>query len=122
MRDEQQRRLLFALDLHQQIGDGRLNRDIQRRNRFVRDHDARISCKGPRNADPLFLPTRELAWHPVGKGAWQLDQIQKLQHPLFAICLGGSDAKDLQRALDLTPHGHGRVQRVKGVLEHHLHV
>ena len=55
--DEKKCRLVFALNLHQQVRDGGLHRHIQCRDRFIRHHDPCITGEGPRDADTLFLPT-----------------------------------------------------------------
>ena len=74
--DEQQGGLLLALNFHQQIGHRRLNGHVQRRDGFIRDNDTRATGKGARNANALFLSTRQLTRHPLGKGARQLYEVQ----------------------------------------------
>mmetsp|Transcript_18259 Transcript_18259/g.28909 ORF Transcript_18259/g.28909 Transcript_18259/m.28909 type:complete len:656 (+) Transcript_18259:1222-3189(+) len=120
--DKEQRGLMLALDLHQQIGDGRLHRHVERRDRFICHNDARIACKGAGDPHPLFLPARQLARHTVGKGAGQFHQIEQLQHPRAALALILADLENLKRPNDLPTHGHRRVQRVERVLEHHLNI
>ncbi len=68
-----------------------------------------------------FCPPDKLARHPVGKVARQLHKVQKLQHPVVTIGIRIAFVENLQRADDLPPHRHRRVQRIKRVLEHHLH-
>ena len=54
------------------------------------------------------------------EGAGQLDEVEKLEHALAAFGHGLADAELLERAQDLRAHGVRRVQRVEGILEHHL--
>ena len=55
--DEQERGAVLALDLHEQLGDRRLHRDVERGDRLVGDHHARL----PANA--RAMPTR-CFWPP----------------------------------------------------------
>ena len=77
MADEEKRRLVLTLDLHQEVGHGSLHRYVQRRDRLIRHHDPRVPGKGAGDPDALFLPARQLARHPVGKGTGQLHQIKQ---------------------------------------------
>ena len=60
MRDEQVRELQSLLQIEQQPDDLRLNGDIQRRDRLVRNDQRWIQGEGAGNADPLPLPAAEL--------------------------------------------------------------
>ena len=53
--DEKQRGSVLVLDFHQKLGNCRLHRDIERRNRLVRNNDPKVAGKRARNADPLLL-------------------------------------------------------------------
>ena len=70
--DEEQRGFVFPLDVHQEVCHSRLNRHIKRRDRFVRHNDPCATGEGTRDTDTLLLTTRELARHPICKGAGQL--------------------------------------------------
>ena len=56
MADEQERRLVLALDVHQKIRHRGLHRDVEGRDRLVGHHNLGAACKGPRDADALLLP------------------------------------------------------------------
>jgi hypothetical protein len=49
----------FFLQILHQVDDLSLNRNIECRNGFVGDYQARISREGTRNADALALTARE---------------------------------------------------------------
>jgi len=57
VRDEQDRKLLFCLDIGQKIDDLGPDRHIERRHRFVGNQHRRAQGKGPRNAKTLALAT-----------------------------------------------------------------
>ncbi len=118
--DEKKRRSVLPLDLHQEVGHRRLNGHVECRYRFVRHHDLGAPGEGAGDAHALFLPARQLTRHPVGEGAGKLHEIQKLKHPGAPVRVVFADAEDFQRADDLAPHRHRRVERVERVLEHHL--
>ena len=79
---EQERRPILALDLHQELGPRRLDRDVKGGDRLVGDHHLGVAGKRPGDADPLLLPARELARAAVIEGARQLDQVQELEHAI----------------------------------------
>ena len=55
MADEQERGLVLALNVHQEICHGGLHRHIQCRDRLVGDHHLGVTGKGAGDADALFL-------------------------------------------------------------------
>ena len=60
MRDQHQRQTAFAHQTGQQMDDLRLNRDIQRRRRLVRDDQVGIARQCHRNDDALLHAARQL--------------------------------------------------------------
>ncbi len=60
VRDQQVAEAVRRLDVLQQVHDLRSNGDVERRDRFVQDHQLRIDRKRPGNRDPLPLATAEL--------------------------------------------------------------
>ena len=120
MADEQHRRAVLALDVHQQFGDGRLHRDVERRDRLVGDHDLGVAGEGAGDADALLLAAGELARHAGGEGARQAHEVEQFEHPRLALGVGLADAEFLQRANDLRADAMAGVERVERVLEHHL--
>ena len=57
--DEDDRRALRLLDLQKQVDDGRLHRDVERRDRLVGDQDVGRRREGARDGDALLLAARE---------------------------------------------------------------
>ena len=73
-------------DIHEQFGNRGLNRYVQCRHRFIGHHNLGLPGECAGNANPLFLTTRELMRHSLGKRSWQFDQIKQFEHaviPLF---------------------------------------
>ena len=56
MRNEQIRQTQPLLQIHQQVDDLRLNRNIERRHRFVTDQQLGLHRQRASNADTLPLP------------------------------------------------------------------
>ncbi len=63
---ENVRKAKALTQLHQQVKDLRLNRDIQRRYRLIGDDQARAQCERPSNADSLALAAGEFVWIELG--------------------------------------------------------
>ena len=59
MRDEKVAQPEFLLQVHHQVDDLCLHRDIERRDRLIPDDHAGAERQGPRDAEPLPLPTGE---------------------------------------------------------------
>lgn len=57
--DEQERQTVLLLQIHQQIDDLRLYRNVQRRDAFIRDDQIWLDRKGARDADSLALSARK---------------------------------------------------------------
>ena len=62
MRNDDNRRAEVLLQLLHQVDNLRLNRDIQRRSRLVRDQDRRIARQRQRNHHALTHPAAQLMW------------------------------------------------------------
>ena len=60
VRDEQVGQLQLLLQIHQQVDDLRLHREVERRHRFVEHQKRRIERQRARQADPLALAAAEL--------------------------------------------------------------
>ena len=120
MADEQQRRAVVPLDVHQQAGDGGLNGDVERRNRLVGDDHFRIAGERPRDADALLLAARQLARTALGEIARQLDDIEQLADPCLDFVRIALHAKFADDPANLSADRVAGVQSVKRVLEDHL--
>ena len=54
---------------------------IERAERLVQQHDARLGRQRPRHADPLLLPTRQLPRPPVAHVGIEVHQVQQMTDP-----------------------------------------
>jgi hypothetical protein len=77
VRDEQIGGLLLALEIVQQIEDGRLYRHIQRRDRLVEQQQIRLRGEGTGNRHALLLAAAELSWQPPRVGWAELDRSEQ---------------------------------------------
>jgi len=108
------------LDVHHQIQDLSLYRNVQGRDRFVGDDQLRFDRQGPGDADSLALAATELMGIAVHVLRSQADPIQKRQG--LCACLGPAVVGAVQ------PHGLGDdienlqswIERGIGVLKDHL--
>jgi hypothetical protein len=57
----------LGLQVEQQVEHLRLHRLVQRRDRLVQDHHARLQGQRPRDVDALPLPARELVRIALGE-------------------------------------------------------
>ena len=100
----------------EEVEDGRLDGDVERRHRLVRDEEARRDAERPRQADALALPARELVRVAVAELGAQPDGVEELDD---APVQGGPAGEPVQpqRLADDLAARHPRVQRRVGVLE-----
>ena len=88
VRNEQIGELQLPLEILQQVDDLRLNRDVERRHRFVAHHEAGPQGKGPRDTDPLPLAAGEFMGVALRCGSRQTNKVQHLQNRLALGTLG----------------------------------
>jgi hypothetical protein len=82
--DEQHRRLVLALDVHQQLGHGRLHRHVERRHRLVGHHDLGLPAKARATPMRCFWPPE--SWRGMlGESARQLHEVEQFQHALAPV-------------------------------------
>ncbi len=110
----------IVLQILEQIDDLRLNRDVERRDRFVANDEVRLDGEGTRDADALPLPAAELVRIAIGVVGIKPDDAQQLLHPLLAR-LALRQAVNRKRLRDDAAHRHTRVERSVGILKDHLH-
>ena len=111
----------LVLQIEQEIEDLRLHRDVQRRDRLVGDHQARVQRQRAGDADALSLAAAEgvrEAAHVLGP---QPDAAQEIRHALFTL-VATLHAVDQQRLADDIEQRHARIERGERVLEDHLHL
>jgi hypothetical protein len=119
VRNEQVREVLFLLQIHHEIDDLRLDRDVERGDRFVADDQLRIEREGPRYSDPLPLAPRKLVRQAVHLRRAQAYALEQRGHPL-PVVLGVPDLVNVQRLAHDVSRGHARIERRERILENDL--
>ena len=103
-----------------QVDDLCLNRDIQRRDRFVRHQKLRLHAQRPRNGDALVLPAGELGRILIEIGFVEADVVH-LELRLLAVCAARrDDVVDAHGLGDTIADCHVRVKARGRVLKDHL--
>ena len=118
--DEKVGQVEVALQIQQQVDDARLDRHVQRRDRFVESEDPGPQGQRAGDTDALLLASGELAGVAAGVGTAQADDLEQLRHPDvgrgFVHTVGaqrfGEDVEDRQPG----------IQRGDRILEDHLQV
>ena len=121
VRDEDIAAAELVLQVHEEIEDLRLDRDIERRYRLVSDDDRRIHDHGAGDRNALALAAREHMRVAAQMLAAQTDQGQQRfdAFPPFGL---GQAGIDQQRLTQGRFDAGARVERGIRVLEHHLHL
>jgi len=83
--DEEVRQAELVLQVLHQVDDLRLDRDVERRHRLVRDDEVGLDRQRPRNADALTLPAGELVRVAVGVIGVQADGLHQVRNLLLAV-------------------------------------
>jgi len=117
--DENVRDSPLGLELHQQVEDGRLDRDVQRRSRFVANNQSRLTGEGTRDCHALLETTGELFWASREIALGKTDRARELEQPCLQRSPGDA-GQLLQRAAKNAPHGVAAVQRGVGILKDDL--
>ena len=107
------------LEVAQQVEDRRLHRDVERRDRLVRDEHARPEDQRAREADALALAARQLVRVAMPQLAAQADRVEHL---------GDARVERAPRASrwsrsgspTMSPQRHARVERRVRILEDHV--
>src|SRR3954470_4890868 len=120
VRHEEVRETERLLELDEQVEHLRLDRDVERRHRFVGDDELRPQHERPRDADPLALAAAELVRVAPHRLRAESDAIERVgdagralvpRHPVDSEALAYEVA-----------YAHARIERAHGVLEDDLHV
>ena len=99
VRDEEIRQPKVSLQVEQEIQDLGLHRDIQGRDRLVRDHQSGMQSQCPRDADALTLAAAEGMGEPPHVLGAEPDPAQEVRHAVFALP-SALHAVDEQRLAD----------------------
>ena len=121
VRDEQIRKPQLILKAHQQIQHLRLNGNIQRGNRLIRNDETRARDQGAGDGDALTLTAGELMRIAVELLGRNADRAGNPQHALVQLILRELEVRN-QRLLQQLANGHARIQRGIRILKDQLHV
>src|SRR5262245_3118318 len=116
--DEQQRQVKCFLHFAQQVEDLRLNGDVERRRRFVGDHQRRPARQRNRNHDPLAHTAGQLVRviSDTRGGVWNAHRLHQLDR-LVARLLTRRAAVNEQRFRNLIADTKHRIERGHRLLE-----
>ncbi len=112
----------LLLQPEHQVEDPDPDRDVEHRDRLVREDHRRVDGERARDRDALALPPGELVriLRGVHLGRHEAHRAQQLVDPRRDVA-PRDDAVDPHGALEVVPDRPHRIQRVEGVLEDHLH-
>ena len=120
VRDEENRDSEPGAQIPQEIQDGALHGDVERRGDLVRDQNLGPNRQRARECHPLTLSAGETARQLARHGRIQVDELEQLLHLLRPD--GARRAPPGAGGLgDRCTHGHPRVERGEWILEDHLH-
>ena len=122
MRDEEVGEIQFALELLQQIHDLRLNRNVERRDRFVGDDKVGVGGERARDADALPLPAGKFVRVALYEAGTEADRFHQLADSPLALRAGRDDAESFEWLAQNLSDGHPRIERRIRVLKDHLQV
>ena len=84
--DKQVSKIEFFLQIHEQVQDLALDRNVQCRYWFIANHQSWIECNRSRDADSLSLATGKFKWISGDGSCWQAHDIQQFSD---AFCATG---------------------------------
>lgn len=116
--DKEHGKAEVTLQFAEQPQDLRLNRDVQRRHRFVGDQQLRLEHERARKGDALPLPAGEGVRHPVCGGGVETDPAEQFRHARFRSLPG--KAADDRGFGQGAPNGVPGIERRLRILENHL--
>ena len=103
----------------EQVEDLGLDRNVERGHGLVKHQHGRTDAQGAGQADTLALPAAQRAGRPrrhLLRKPYQTQQsVDFVRH-----CRVGHYAMEAQGFADSLRHRHPRIERRKGILEHHL--
>ncbi len=118
--DQQDGHAHTLLQTAQQFQNLRLDGDVQRGGRLIRDQQAGLACQRYRNHHSLLHAAGELERVLVDTsgGIRNAHRVQQLDHP-GADLAPAQHSVALQNLGNLRTHGHHRIQARAGLLENH---
>ena len=118
--DEQHRQSVLALQVHQQMDDLGLHRNIQRTHRLVTDQYLGADHQGARNTDALALTARDFMRITILQLRIQTDTLHHFEHAGAALVGPHLGTECLQRFGDALCNAHARIEARQRVLENDL--
>ena len=110
----------LPLEVLEEVQDLRLDRNVERRDRLVADHEVGLEDEGPGDPDPLALAAAELVRVAVGVVRLEADHVHDPLDPGRPLA-GGPHAVDPEALADALADRGARVERAEWVLEDDLH-
>ena len=120
VRDEQIGQAHVSLNVHHQIDDLRLDRDVERRYGFIGDQQLRRQRERPCDAQPLPLAAGEFMRKPTRHIGRETDPPEKLADAVVRIRTTEEAMHD-HRFGDRAANGLARIEARERILEDHLH-
>src|SRR5215211_3073630 len=120
--DEKVCQIPISLELPHQVDNLGLDRDVQSRDRLVRDDEFWFHRQRPGHADPLSLAPGELVREAIGVLLAQAYRLEQVVHPVQPLLLAIGETVDIDALGDDVADDHTRVQGSLRVLEDHLHL
>ncbi len=108
MRNEKIGQVILVLQVHHQVDDLRLNRNIQRRDRFIADDQVGVQRQCPCDADALALAAGKFVRIGVHQRGTQPNPGEQRRHPILPLTRRAG-AMNGQRLTNDVPGGHARV-------------
>src|SRR5688572_31542547 len=119
VRNEEIRQAELFLQILQEVEHLRLNRDIERGNRFVAHDELGLDRQGARNAQALALAATEFVRIARGSRRRQAHDIEQLEHAL-ACPRAARETVNLEHFAQHVTNCETRVQRTIWILENDL--
>ena len=119
--NEQHGKIPFPVNIPEQIQNLCSNRDVKRRNRFIRNHKLRVQHQRCSDTHPLPLSSGELLRVTVRIGSIQPDSLQHPVHFLHLL-LRRTDPMGPQRLPQCKSNRLPRIQRTHRILKNSLHL
>ena len=111
----------FILQVHQQIQNLCLNRNIQSRHRLITHDKFRVHRQRPGYADTLPPPAVQFMRISIGYSLCKSNRIHQLRYSLIALLTIRIEVINLHRICDKICHAHTRIQAGIWVLKDHAH-
>ncbi len=122
VRNEQVRKTQFLLELDQQVDDLRLDRHVERRNRFIGDDERRVQREGTRDTDALALAAAELVRIAIDGCGIQTDEPIEFVDALRAGSLALPILWMMSGSSMICAHAHPWIQGRVWILKDDLHL